>query len=59
MMLRAADNARLGFAIGLAGRQAGRQAGRLLTGMWRGTGDGWIDEGWVVSSGRVVWWVEC
>lgn len=52
MMLRAADNARLGFVIGLAGRQAGR----LLTGMWRGAGDGWIDEGWVVSSGRVVWW---
>lgn len=28
MMLRAADNARLGFAIGLAGRQAGKQAGK-------------------------------
>lgn len=37
MMLRAADNARLGFAIGLvvgrkASKQVGRQASRLLTG---------------------------
>lgn len=54
MMLRAADNARLGFAIGP--QAASRQASRLLTGGGEGcvegssrrqAGDGWIDEGWV------------